>query len=409
MKGTLNNVPFILHPSSFRLTFHPSPSGTKCAIDAQILKLRRDVPPEAERAGVLQMRDTVRGRLYSKRAARPLSLLLALCLMLLGACLPKPATSLRKGEARVITLYGFSVMKEVMDKAVLPAFTEKWKRERGEDVRFIASYAGSETITNQILQGVAADVGIFSIERDVHRLVEKQMVKADWKARLPQGSIINKTPFVILVRRGNPKGIHDYADLAKPGVGVIHPDPDSSGGAQWSILAIYGSELKKSQAESGAPDQARALNLLKSVWKNVRATPGSAREARTTFETGYFDALITYELEGLLMKQAGAPVEIVVPRSTILSEHPAVLIDRNVTDDERPLLEAFMQYLWGDEAQQAFVKYHFRSVTDEGFNDANKEFARVELPFTVTDLFGGWERAFPEVIDGIWRKQAKQK
>jgi sulfate transport system substrate-binding protein len=300
-------------------------------------------------------------------------------------------------------------MKEVMDKAVLPAFTEKWKREQGEDVRFVTSYAGSETITNQIIQGVAADVGIFSIERDVQRLVEKGLVKADWNAAAPQGGIVNKTPFVIVVREGNPKGIRDFADLARPGVKLVHPDPDGSGGAQWSLLAIYGSELKKSQAESGTPDQARALQLLKGVWHNVFSTPDSARAARTTFETGYGDALVTYELEGLLMRQADAPFEIVVPRSTIFSEHPAVLIDKNVDDDERALLTAFMQYLWSDEAQQAFVKYHFRAVTNESFNDANKEFARVELPFTVGDLFGGWQRAYPEVIDGVWRKQVKQK
>lgn len=355
------------------------------------------------------MRDTVRGRLFSKKAAPALCVLLATGLLLLGACLPKSGSGARKGETRVITLYGFSVMKEVMDKAVIPAFTEKWKREHDEDVRFITSYAGSETITNQIMQGVAADVGIFSIERDVQRLVEKGLVKADWKAGLPNSGIVNKTPFVILVRRGNPKGFRDFADLARPGVKLIHPDPDGSGGAQWSILAIYGSELKKSQSESGAADQTRALNLLKSIWKNVISTPGSAREARTQFETGYGDALITYELEGLLMRQANAPFEIVVPRSTILSEHPAVLIDKNVSDEERPVLAAFMQYLWSDEAQQAFVKYHFRAATNDALNDANQEFAHVELPFTVGELFGGWERAYPEVIDGVWRKQVKKK
>jgi sulfate transport system substrate-binding protein len=363
------------------------------------------------------MRDTVRGSLYPDKAARAACALLAAGLLLLGACLPK--TGERKGGARVITLYGFSVMKEVMDSAVLPAFTEKWKREQGEDVRFVASYAGSETITNQILQGVGADVGVFSIERDVQRLIEKGLVKPDWKNDLPQGGIINKTPFVILVRRGNPKGIRDFADLAKPGVKLIHPDPEGSGGAQWSILAIYGSELVKAKGSAaGEPEgnatqsevgRARALQLLKGVWRNVISSPGSAREARTQFETGYGDALITYELEGLLMKQANAPFEIVVPRATILSEHPAVLIDKNVTEDERPLVAAFMQYLWSDEAQQMFVKYHFRAVTNEALNDANKEFARVELPFTVGELFGGWQRAYPDVIDGVWRKQAKQK
>lgn len=362
------------------------------------------------------MRDTVRGSLYPNRAARAACVVLAAGLLLLGACLPKSSTGGRKGGARVITLYGFSVMKEAMDNAVLPAFTEKWKREQGEDVRFVTSYAGSETVTNQILQGVGADLGIFSIERDVQRLVEKGLVKPDWKAGLPQGGVLNKTPFVILVRRGNPKGIRDFADLGKPGVKLIHPNPEGSGGAQWSILAIYGSELRKAQASAegggGPPSEAaraHALQLLKSVWGNVISSPGSAREARTQFETGYGDALITYELEGLLMKQAKAPFEIVVPRATILSEHPAVLIDRNVTDEERPLLDAFMQYLWGDEAQQAFVKYHFRAVTNESFNDANGEFARVEQPFTVGDLFGGWGRAYPEVIEGVWGKQVKQK
>jgi sulfate transport system substrate-binding protein len=176
----------------------------------------------------------------------------------------------------------------------------------------------------------------------------------------------------------------------------------------WSLLAVYGSELVKSKAETGGADQARALNLLKGVWRNVISTPGSAREARTQFETGYGDALITYELEGLLMKEAGAPFEIVVPRATIFSEHPAVIIDRNVTAEERPLLEAFMQYLWSEEAQRAFVKYHFRSVTHEVFNDENPDFAKIEMPFTV-ELFGGWPRAYPEIVEGVWRNQVQKK
>jgi sulfate/thiosulfate-binding protein len=352
------------------------------------------------------MRVSVQGRVHPK-VGRACAALMVAALALTGACLPKPQTASRGGE-RQVTLYAFSVMKEAMDKAVIPGFAAKWKQEHGEEVKFTTSYAGSETITNQILAGVAAHVGVFSIERDVERLAQKGLVTSNWKAT-PFGGIVNKTPFVILVRKGNPKGIHDFADLAKPGVRVIHPDPDGSGGAQWSILAIYGSELKKSQAATGGSDQARALQVLKGVWRNVIATPDSARAARTQFETGYGDALITYELEGLMMKAAGSDIEIVVPRATIFSEHPAVVIDKNVPTQDRPLIDAFMQYLWSDEAQQAFVKYHFRSVTHEEFNDANKEFAHVELPFTVGDLFGGWQRAYPEVIDGVWRKQVKQK
>jgi sulfate transport system substrate-binding protein len=330
-----------------------------------------------------------------------------LALLVAVACLPQSPNGSRKGGERSVTIYAFSVMKEVMDKSILPGFAAKWKQEHGEDVRFTASYAGSETVTNQILQGVKAQVGVFSIERDVERLAQKGIVTSNWQAT-PYKGIVNKTPFIILVRKGNPKGIRDFGDLARPGIKLIHPDPDGSGGAQWSILAIYGSELKKAQAETGGVDQARALQLLKSVWRNVFSTPDSARAARTQFETGYGDALITYELEGLMMKASGAPIEIVVPRATIFSEHPAVVIDRNVAAEDRPLIDAFMQYLWSDDAQRAFVQYHFRSVTHDEFNDANPEFARIELPFTV-ELFGGWQRAYPEIIDGVWRNQAKKK
>lgn len=332
-----------------------------------------------------------------------------LALLALGGCLPKsPAGgSGAGGQQQQITVYGFSIMKEALERGVYPAFAAKWKRERGEDVRFVSSFAGSETITNQILQGVGADVAILSIERDAERLRQGGAVTSDWR-QLPQRGIINKTPFVILVRKGNPKGIRDFADLSKPGVDVIHPDPVSSGGAQWSVLSIYGSELIKSEQETGGRDEARALKTLQAVWSRVISTPGSAREARTQFETGYGDALITYELEGLLMKQAGAAVDIVVPASTIFSEHPAVVVDRNVTADERPAVEAFVQFLWSEEAQRAFVQYHFRSTTDESLNESHPEFARIESPFTV-EYFGGWARAYPEVIERVWRDQAQQK
>ena len=327
-----------------------------------------------------------------------------------SSCLPKTSTDTQSSTGaatRTITLYGFSVMKESLEKAVFPAFAAKWKQEHGEEVRFTGSYAGSETVVNQILQGVGADIAILSIERDVDRLVEGKAVTADWHA-LPQRGIVNKTPFIILVRKGNPKGIHDFADLAKPGVGLIHPEPTTSGGAQWSLLAIYGSELVKSEKQTGKRDEARALQTLKGIWKNVISTPGSAREARTQFETGYGDALITYELEGLLMKEKNAPVEMVVPESTIFSEHPAVVIDRNVTPDERPVIDAFMQYLWSEEAQRAFVKFHFRSATDEALNNANTDFAKINQPFTV-ELFGGWSKAYPDIIEGVWSKQVKKK
>jgi sulfate transport system substrate-binding protein len=255
-------------------------------------------------------------------------------------------------------------MKESLEKAIYPAFTAKWKREHGQDVHFTSSFAGSETVTNQILQGVKAQVAILSIERDAQRLKKAGFVTSDWHA-LPQKGIVNKTPFVILVRKGNPKGIHDFPDLAKPGVRIIHPDPVSSGGAQWSILAIY-----------------------------------------------------TYELEGLLMREANAAIEIVVPEATIYSEHPAVVVDRNVSALDRPLVDAFMQYLWSEEAQRAFVKFHFRSTVNDALNKENNQLATIKYPFTVdywlTDEdrrngIGGWDKAYPEVIEKVFRDSVQKK
>src|SRR6185503_9604327 len=324
--------------------------------------------------------------------------------LLAGSCLPKPPGE--SGEI-TITLYGFSVMKESLEKAIFPGFAAQWKQQHGQVLLFQSSFAGSETVTNQILRGAPAEVAILSIERDVQRLQKDGFVTADWHS-LPAHGIVNKTPFVIIVRQGNPKGIKDFSDLAKPGIKLIHPDPISSGGAQWSILAIYGSELKKSEKESTEKDTGRALQTLRAIWKNVISTPGSAREARTTFELGNGDALITYELEGLLMKEAKAPVEVVTPQATIFSEHPAVVIDKNVTAAKRPVIDAFMQYLWSDEAQQAFVKYHFYSSTQDSFNQTNKDFGHIEIPFTI-EYFGGWDKAYPEVIEGIFRDQVQRK
>ncbi|HEY6804466.1 MAG TPA: sulfate ABC transporter substrate-binding protein [Pyrinomonadaceae bacterium] len=333
--------------------------------------------------------------------------LMALALALVASsCLPKPPTE--SGDVS-ITLYGFSIMKEPLEKAIFPGFAAKWKQEHGQDVRFTSSFAGSEAVTNQILQGVQAEVAILSIDRDAQRLKDGGFVTTDWHTAFPAKGIVNKTPFVILVRKGNPKGIQDFPDLAKPGVRVIHPDPISSGGAQWSILAIYGSQLVKSEKSTGEKDTTQALQTLQAIWRNVISTPGSAREARTQFETGYGDALITYELEGLLMKSGGkSDLDIIIPQATIFSEHPAVIIDKNVTAAKRPIVEAFLHYLWTDETQQAFVKYHFRSVTNESLNDANKELSHIEMPFTI-EYFGGWDKAYPDVIEKVFRDQVQKK
>jgi ABC-type sulfate transport system substrate-binding protein len=126
-----------------------------------------------------------------------------------SSCLPQPAS---ESGGINLTVYGFSIMKESLEKSVYPGFAAKWKSEHGQEVRFTSSFAGSETVTNQILQGVKADIAILSIERDADRLKQGGFVTSDWHT-LPHKGIVNKTPFVILVRQGNPKGIHDFPDL----------------------------------------------------------------------------------------------------------------------------------------------------------------------------------------------------
>ena len=325
--------------------------------------------------------------------------ILASCLAFLlifesSGCRRKTAAA----KEATITIYGFSVVKEGLETSILPAYEREWKKKTGQRLTFETSYAGSEIVANQIVMGGEADVAILAIERNADRLFRPDVTRNEWR-KLPYGGIINKTPMVIVVRQGNPKRIRDFEDLAKPGVKLIHSDPASSGAGQWTLLAIYGSELIKSEKRTGIRDNQRAFDLLRRISKNVKATPGSAREARTHFERGEGDALITYELEAMQLLDKKLPVEIVMPRATIYSEHPVVIIDHLMDPSKYALVELFVRSLWEPEAQQAWVKSHFRSVTDEKLNE---KFPKIEMPFYARDL-GGWSKAYPEIVEGAWK------
>jgi sulfate transport system substrate-binding protein len=308
----------------------------------------------------------------------------------------------RGSQPRTIVLYGFSILGEVMNEGVLPAFQAGWQERNGERVEFATSFAGSGTITNQMILGVPADLAILSLELDALRLAEAGVLAGPTWSELPHAGVLNRSPFIILVRPGNPKAIHDFADLARPGIGVVHPDPLTSGGAQWAILAEYGSALRR----TGDPEQ--AYQQLLGIWRNVVAQSASARGARTQFESGFGDALITYEQEAIYdLARGRLEAGIVYPASTILSEHIVVTVDRNIQSDEEPLIQALVEFLWGDQAQQVFVAYGFRSVT-ESLNSANPDFGVINDPFTVADL-GGWPQAKAEIIDGLWRGQVLEE
>ncbi|MBI4482161.1 MAG: substrate-binding domain-containing protein [Acidobacteria bacterium] len=323
--------------------------------------------------------------------------LLSVGALFLYALWPWLPFSPRGAEPRTVIFYGFSILGEVMTEAIFPAFQESWHRRTGQSVELISAFAGSGTITNQLIMGVPADVALLSLELDARRLSDARVIPPQSWRRLPHRGVVNRTPFIILVRPGNSENIRDFADLARPGIQVVHPDPLTSGGANWALIAEYGAALRNNPAQPGA-----GQDLLLGIWRNVVAQAASARAARTQFENGFGDALITYEQEVLWDRARGRlQAEIVYPHSTILSEHTLVVIERNVEPQERELVDAFVAFLWSEPAQRLFVTYGFRSM-NERLNEANPSFGKIADPFLIDDL-GGWERAKREIVDGIWK------
>ena len=298
-----------------------------------------------------------------------------------------------------IVLYGFSILGEPLNQLILPAFEREWKKRTGEDVEFATSFAGSGTITNQLIMGVPAQLALLALEPDARRLADAGLIeRGAWK-RLPHQGVVNRTPFIILVRPGNPKRIRGFHDLARPGIKVVHPDPLISGGASWAILAEYGAGLRQNPER---PQE--AYRLLLGLWRNVAAQAQSARAASTQFKNGFGDALVTYEQEALWDRAHGKlEAEIVYPPSTILSEHILVVIDRNVDAGQQKIVDALIEFLWSEKGQRLFVRSGFRSV-DPGLNSRNAAFGNIADPFLVGAL-GGWDEAKRKIMDGIWKNR----
>lgn len=305
----------------------------------------------------------------------------------------------RASTTPTIVFYGFSILGEAMNGGIFPAFQERWRADGHGKVVLVGSFGGSGTITNQIILGAPAQIALLSLESDADRLAAARVIPdGSWRT-LPEGGVVNRTPFVIFVRKGNPLGIRDFADLTRDGVRIVHPDPLTSGGANWAILAEYGAGLRES---GGQPEAGEAL--LAGVWRNVAAQAASARAARTQFENGFGDALITYEQEAVYDKSRGRlKADVVIPRRTILSEHTLVVIDKNVHARDRAAVDGLVRFLWSEEAQKIFVRYGFRSVRED-LNAGHPEFGRIEDPFHVAD-FGGWKRAKKEIIEAIWKRR----
>lgn len=321
--------------------------------------------------------------------------LLSVLIMTLSSCCIDTGSA--GDDLSTITLYGFSVKGEVFEERIIPAFKDMWKEKTGETVQFETSFAGSGKITNQVLNGAPAEVMVLSTEWDALQLKKAGMVKTDWNT-FPFNGTVSTTPWVILAREGNPKGVIDLYDLADDGIELIHADPLTSGGACWSIFSLYGSELRRMNGSSEEEAKGSARDLVKEVADNVISWQSSARNALSQYAMGYGDCLLTYENDAKLSITTGEDLEIIYPRSTIFSEHKVVLVDENSDAKERELIQGFIDFLFTDEVQGYMVEYHFRSVIE----DLNDGQVVIEDPFTV-EYLGGWEKAREELIEGVFR------
>jgi sulfate transport system substrate-binding protein len=296
----------------------------------------------------------------------------------------------------------YSVVREVFHDGLIPAFADHWKKKTGRTVQFEESYNASGAQARAIASGLDADLAILSHEGDMEALVKAGKVKAGWNSG-PTRGILTNSLVVIGHRSGNPKQIKDWSDLGRPGVGVLYPDPKTSGGARWNINAIYGAAVIAAR-EAGQADSAVARDLLARTQANVINMDPSGRQSMANFverETG--DAVVTYENEILLQGKDGKPIEYVIPSSTLLIESPAAIVESSVEQHGNlALVEAFLDFLQSADGQRIFAEYGFRPVNP----DAKAASPARSLPrklFTMADL-GGWAKVEEELYSakGLW-------
>jgi sulfate transport system substrate-binding protein len=284
------------------------------------------------------------------------------------------------GGPVTLSLVGFAV-PQAANNAAQAKFAET---PEGAGVTWQESYGASGDQSRAVVAGLQADYVHFSLEGDVTRLVKEGLVAEDWNAG-PNKGIVTQSVVVLAVRPGNPKNIQGWDDVVAEGVGIVTPNPGSSGSARWNILAAYAHVI----GNGGTADEAKAF--LTKFFENTVSLPGSGRDATTAFLAGTGDVLISYENEAILARQEGQALDYVVPDDTLLIENPgAVLIDAN------PKAKDWLQFVLGDTAQAEYAKKGFRplnpaiEVEVEGANDPTDPYPAPAKLFTIADTFGGW-------------------
>lgn len=272
------------------------------------------------------------------------------------------------------------------------AFAKYWKAKTGDTLTVKQSHGGSGKQARAVIDGLEADVVTLALAYDIDAIREKaKLIPADWQKRLPHNSSPYTSTIVLLVRKGNPKGIKDWVDLVKPDVGVITPNPKTSGGARWNYLAAWAYALKQ---PGGNEKTAQAF--VKKLYANVKVLDSGARGSTTTFaERGIGDVLLAWENEAYLaLKELGPDkFEIVTPSLSILAEPPVSIVDKFVDKhDTRKVATAYLDYLYSPEGQDIAGKNYYRPTDKKVAARYAKQFAPVKL-ITIDEIFGGWQAA----------------
>jgi sulfate/thiosulfate-binding protein len=273
------------------------------------------------------------------------------------------------------------------------AFAAYWKSKTGDDVKVNQSHGGSAKQARSVIDGLDADVVTLALAYDIDALATRGgLIPANWQTRLPDNSTPYTSTIVFLVRKGNPKGIHDWGDLVRPDVSVVTPSPKTSGGARWNYLAAWAWALK----QPGGND-ATAESFVRKLYHNVPVLDSGARGATVTFvERGIGDVLLAWESEAYLaVKELGpAKFDIVAPTLSIVAEPPVSVVDQNVDEHgTRKVAEEYLKYLYSREGQEIAARHFYRPRDPAVAAEYAKQFANIPQLVTIDAVFGGWTRA----------------
>jgi sulfate transport system substrate-binding protein len=284
------------------------------------------------------------------------------------------------------------------------AFARHWKATTGDTVTIHQSHGGAGKQARSVLAGLEADVVTLALAYDLDVMARAGLFPRSWQSRLPHNSCPYTSTMVFLVRAGNPKGIRDWDDLARPGIQVITPNPKTSGGARWNYLAAWGWALRKHE-----DDEAKARDLVARIYKNVPILDTGARGSTITFiERGIGDVLVGWENEALLVVQDLAPgkFEIVVPSLSILAEPPVTVVDRVAKRrGTEAVAKGYLEYLYSPEGQEIAARHYYRPRDEATAAKYADRFPKVEL-FTIEEVFGSWPEAQKKHFDsgGVFDK-----